>query len=150
MARMMPLVRRFVYWSKIDQDIQNIVRLCRWCSLSAKFLTVIYQSWPNAVKYLRLDCIVITLDMWMVVMSWLSSSFSKWFEIFKSISITSTVNVKFFHELVSRYGFPGNIMSDNGTWYTLSKFQIFLPVLCSWTCGNEAISPNHAENFINT
>lgn len=102
---MISLVRRFVYWSKIDQDIKNIVMSCRRCSLSAKSPTVIYQPWPNAVKYLRLDYIEIARDMWMVVMSWLSSSFSKWLEIFKWRNITSIVNVKFLHELVSRFGF---------------------------------------------
>jgi transposase InsO family protein len=51
--------------------------------------------------------------------------FSKWIEALPVTNQEATTAVKFFKSIVYRYGVPNNIITDNGTNFTLGEFQEF-------------------------
>lgn len=45
--RMKFLMRCYIYWPKMDQDIENLVKSCRGFALAAKSLHIKIQPWPK-------------------------------------------------------------------------------------------------------
>jgi IS30 family transposase len=51
--------------------------------------------------------------------------FTKWVEVKSSASITSSKVVEFIREIMYRFGVPNDIITDNGTWFTVREFKDF-------------------------
>ena len=51
---------------------------------------------------------------------------SKWPEVVQLASTTSTATIRALGSIFSRYGFPEQLVSDNGPQLTSGKFKIFL------------------------
>ena len=46
-SRMKSLMKSYMYWPKMDQDIEDLVRHCKGCQLAAKSPPVRTQPWPK-------------------------------------------------------------------------------------------------------
>ena len=55
----------------------------------------------------------------------LVDAYSKYPEVIKMNSITSTATIRALREIFSRHGLPKSIVSDNGTQFTSAEFQTF-------------------------
>ena len=44
---MKSLMRCYLYWLKMDEDIEDVVKSCRGCSLAAKSPPIKFQPWPK-------------------------------------------------------------------------------------------------------
>jgi transposase-like protein len=64
-------------------------------------------------------------------------TFTKWIEVKFVASITAAKAVEFIKEIMYRFGVPNNIITDNGTHFTASKFNDF--------CVDSDIKINYAE-----
>jgi transposase InsO family protein len=51
--------------------------------------------------------------------------FTKWFEVKSATSITTAKTVEFIREIMYRFGVPNNIITDNGTKFTVREFKDF-------------------------
>jgi hypothetical protein len=51
--------------------------------------------------------------------------FTKWIEVKPTASITVAKAVKFIKEIMYRFGVPNNIITDNGTQFTMREFKDF-------------------------
>ena len=51
---------------------------------------------------------------------------SKWIEIMKMSSTTSTATIQMLRTMFARYGLPHTLASDNGTCFTSQEFEDFL------------------------
>jgi transposase InsO family protein len=51
--------------------------------------------------------------------------FTKWIEVKPTASITAANEVEFIKEIMYRFGIPNNIITDNGTQFTVSEFKDF-------------------------
>jgi hypothetical protein len=51
--------------------------------------------------------------------------FMKWIKVKPAASITATKVVEFIKEIMYRFGIPNNIMTDNGTQFTVKEFKDF-------------------------
>jgi transposase InsO family protein len=51
--------------------------------------------------------------------------FTKWIEVKPAASITVAKAVKFIKEIMYRFGVPNNIITDNGTEFTVREFKDF-------------------------
>jgi transposase InsO family protein len=51
--------------------------------------------------------------------------FTKWIEVKPSTSITAAMVVEFIKEIMCRFGVPNNIITDNGTQFTVREFKDF-------------------------
>jgi hypothetical protein len=52
--------------------------------------------------------------------------FIKWIEVKHAASITAAKAVEFIKEIMHRFGIPNNIITDNGTQFTVREFKDFV------------------------
>jgi IS30 family transposase len=63
--------------------------------------------------------------------------FTKWIEVKPTASIRATKAIEFIKELMYRFGVPNNIITDNGTRFTVKELKDF--------CANSSIKINYAS-----
>jgi transposase InsO family protein len=63
--------------------------------------------------------------------------FRKWVEVKPVASITAAKAVEFVREIMYRFGVPNNIITDNGTQFTMREFKDF--------CADSSIKINNAS-----
>ena len=61
-------------------------------------------------------------EMFLVVMD----AYSKWLEVHRMKSITSTATIEKLREMFATRGLPATLVSDNGSNFTSSEFQEFI------------------------
>jgi hypothetical protein len=65
--------------------------------------------------------------------------FTKWIKVKPAASITVAKEVEFIKEIMYRFGVPNNIITDNGTQFTVREFKNF--------CADLSIKINYASMF---
>jgi hypothetical protein len=63
--------------------------------------------------------------------------FTKWIEVKPATTITAAKVVEFIKEIMYRFGVPNNIITDNGTLFTMREFKDF--------CADSGIKINQAS-----
>jgi IS30 family transposase len=63
--------------------------------------------------------------------------FTKWVEVKSTASITAAKAVEFIREIMYMFGVPNNIITDNGTQFTVREFKDF--------CADSGIKINYAS-----
>ena len=111
----------FVYWSNMDKDIENTIKLCKGCPLAAK-APMEFNPWSKT----NLPWSTIHIDFagplevfyyFIVVVS-----FSKWPKVHRCKNPTTEIAIKFLHEL---FGVVDTIVSDNRSQFTPREFKDF-------------------------
>lgn len=124
MDRMKSLARSFVYWPKIDDDIEGLVRCCRSCAEAAKSpRKTDLESWPVPSKpweRVHIDYAgpIDGFYYFLVI-----DAFSKWPEIFRTRSTTTSATLDILQEIFARFGNPRTLVSDNGTQFVSARFK---------------------------
>ncbi|XP_065075159.1 uncharacterized protein K02A2.6-like [Ochlerotatus camptorhynchus] len=124
MDRMKSLARSYIYWPNVDDDVEQFVRQCTACAEAAKSPTkATLESWPLPDKpwqRVHIDFAGPIHGYYYFVMV---DAFSKWPEVFRTQSVTTTATPNMLRETFSRYGNPDTLVSDNGTQFTSEQFQ---------------------------
>jgi transposase InsO family protein len=63
--------------------------------------------------------------------------FTKWIEVKPAASITATKVVEFIKEIMYKFGVPNNMITNNGTQFTMREFRDF--------CVDSRIKINYAQ-----
>jgi transposase InsO family protein len=63
--------------------------------------------------------------------------FTKWIKVKPAASITTAKAVEFIKEIMFKFGIPNNIITNNGTQFTMREFKNF--------CADFGIKINHAS-----
>jgi transposase InsO family protein len=63
--------------------------------------------------------------------------FTKWVKVKHAASITVAKAIEFIREIMYRFGIPSNIITDNGTQFTMREFKDF--------CADSGIKINYAS-----
>jgi transposase InsO family protein len=135
--------RQGFYWPTALRNAEEIVRACKGCQfyakqthLPARALQTIPITWPFAVWGLDMvgplkkapggfTHLLVTID-----------KFTKWIEAKLITTIDSKEAVKFFLDIVYRFGVPNSIITDNGTNFTGHYFQEFAEGYVWWNHPN--------------
>ena len=123
--RMKARARNYVYWPRIDADIQSVVQKCNDCQLSGKIpVKVLLASWKSGKPWSRVhaDNAGPVHGSYFLV---LVDSYSKWPEIVQLRQITSSKVIMALGKVYARFGNPEVLVSDNGTQFKSSPFQNF-------------------------
>ena len=119
MTRMKSLMQSYMYWPRMDQDIEKMVKECRGCQLVAKAPPIKIQPWP---KTCSVDEVTHRLPLnghnYFIIVD----SFSNWLEIFKCRHPISTNTINVLNELFSHFGMLKTLVSDKGTQFTDREF----------------------------
>lgn len=126
-TKMKQLARRYVYWKRIDKDIERLVRECEACvSIRHSPIKAPLHPWEEPERNWQR----IHIDyagpyqghQFLVVMD----AKSKWAEIETSTSSPTTAStIELLQEMFARHGFPDVLVSDNATIFTSEAFQEF-------------------------
>ncbi|XP_055689215.1 uncharacterized protein K02A2.6-like [Lutzomyia longipalpis] len=128
MARMKALARSYVYWPGIDADIESKVRNCVDCATADRTPVKTHlASWPLSSypwQRIHIDYAKYRGENFFLVVD----SYSKWPEIFKTSSTTTSQTINKLTEVFARLGIPETLVSDNGTQFTNPEFKKFCDV----------------------
>lgn len=152
--RMKSLARSYVYWPKIDAQIEDFVKHCSNCASVSKSPTkATLSSWsiPKApLERVHIDIAGPVRGKYYLV---IVDAYSKWPEVVQSTTISSKEILNRLHEFISRYGQPKTLVSDNGTQFTSAIFKQF----CAERGITQIFSPAYhpqsngqAERFVDT
>ena len=130
-TRMKMLARSYVWWPKIDQDIENRVRQCAGCEevRSERPPSVFLHPWEhtrNPWERVHLDFAGPMRGRYYLV---LVDSHSKWPEIVPMKDITAGATIRELTSIFARFGIPIQLVSDNGPQLTSQEFENFMEKL---------------------
>lgn len=124
---MKSIARSFVWWPKMDQDIEKLCFTCSDCqrhSNMPKSAPVHPWDWPKEPwDRLHIDFAGPFMNsMFLLIID----AHSKWVEIFPMNSTTTTNTIEKLRILFSQLGLPKVIVSDNGPQFVSEEFHLFL------------------------
>ena len=125
-VRMKRIARRYFWWPRIDDEIDEATRQCAACQAQARRPSKSYATWtwPSGPwRRLHIDFAGPFLGkMFLVVVD----AYSKFLEVVPMSTATSAGTIKALRRLFAMFGLPVHIVSDNGTQFTSSEFESFL------------------------
>lgn len=148
------LARSYVWWPKLDNDIENLIQNCEPCrELQAspeKAKLIPWKPSDSVWSRIHVDFAGPVRNFYLFVVV---DSFSKWVEVFKTKTITSAFTISKLRDLFSHYGLVDVLVSDNGTQFTSDEFKKFLylnGVKHILTAPGNPSTNGQAENFVKT
>lgn len=152
--RMKAIMRSYVYWPGVDREVANFVSACRECAAVAKVPSkTLLSSWPlpsNPWQRIHLDYAGPFEGSYFLV---IIDSYSKWPEIIRTSSISTTSTLDLLYETFARFGLPETIVTDNGTQFTSVEFKEFCDasgIIHLKTTPYHPQSNGQAERFVDT
>ncbi|CAB3989970.1 Transposon Tf2-9 poly, partial [Paramuricea clavata] len=126
MTRMKGLARSYVWWPKIDSDIEQTVSTCPVCqkmrSEPAKAPVHLWTFPSQPWSRIHIDFAgPIAGKMYLVVVD----AYSKFPEVVKMTTTTATTTINALRDIFSRHGLPEILVSDNGPQFIAGEFQQF-------------------------
>ena len=125
-SRMKSLARGFVWWPRIDKDLEEKVKQCSTCQEHRHHpppAPLHPWEWPKH-PWVRLHADYVGPfmgKMFLVVID----AYSKWIEVKTVSSATSTVTTNQLRSIFATHGLPEILVTDNGTTFTSAEFQEF-------------------------
>ncbi|XP_060855198.1 uncharacterized protein K02A2.6-like [Metopolophium dirhodum] len=126
-VKMKNLARSYVWWPKIDNDIEKIIKECEKClAYSDNPPRSVLRSWPwpeGPAQRVHLDFMgPVNGNMFVCVID----AYSKWVFIKYMKNITTFSTVKVLKEYFSLWGIPAKLVTDNGPSLCSEDFELFL------------------------
>jgi len=125
-SRTKTFARSYMWWPGMDSEIESMVRGCAVCQTVQKMpAKAPLQPWPWPTRvWQRIHIDFAEKDQQMMLV--LIDSHSKWIEVFPMKSTTSTKTIEILRVVFARYGFPEELVSDNGPQFISTEFQAFV------------------------
>ena len=123
-TRMKSLARGVVWWPKLDDDIDLLVRSCHKCQMqqdNPPLAPLIPWSWPTRPwSRLHIDYLGPFLGhSWLLIID----AHSKWMEVFPMTSTSSAATIQCLRDVFARFGLPDRIVSDNASNFVSAEFS---------------------------
>lgn len=125
-VKMKSVARSYVWWPKIDNDIEKVANCCERClKHRPEDKKSFVNPWPTTnfpFQRIHVDFLgPFHGSMYLVILD----AYSKWPEVVKMQRITADQTISKVRECCARYGLPLTIVSDCGTQFTSGMFQRF-------------------------
>ena len=126
-VKMKSLARNYVWWPKMDKELELKVRSCKMCQSNQNNpprAPLNPWKWPEE-SWVRLHADYagpFIGHMYLIIVD----AHSKWLEILPTTAATSQATVKKMREVFVTHGLPDEIVTDNGTHFTGTEFQRFM------------------------
>ena len=123
---MKAIARSYVWWPKLDNDIEQVVRECTTCQSvrsTPQSAPLIPWKWPvRPFQRVHIDFCHKDDDNFLVVID----SHSKWIDVKHMRTITANRTIDELRLIFAEHGLPEEIVSDNGPQFTSDEFSKFL------------------------
>lgn len=126
-SKMKALARSYVWWPKMDEQIEELVKKCPECqkSQSAPPPAPLHPwQWPDQPwSRVHLDFAGPFMGhMFLVIVD----AYSKWLDAHIMPSITSTKTIEVLRSVFATHGLPQTIVTDNGPSFVSQEFSNFM------------------------
>lgn len=146
------LARSYVWWPKIDSDIEKVVQSCMPCQelqpSPEKSPLISWTPADSVWSRIHIDYAGPINGFYLLVVI---DSYSKWVEVFKTKEMTTKFTINKLRELFCRYGIVDKLVSDNGAQFTSYEFQQFMAlnhINHILTAPGKPATNGQAENFV--
>ena len=150
--RIKSLMRSYVYWPKMDNDITDMIEKCKGCALAAKAPLTSFKPWPKTEQpwsRIHVDFTDPLEDFYYLIVV---DTYSKWPEVLRCRRPTGTT-IGFLHELFARFGVVDCVVSDNRRQLTSVEFKEFCEIFQIKFITTPQYHPrsnSQAEHFVDT
>jgi hypothetical protein len=121
--------RHGFYWPMAQKDAEQLVKICNGCQRFSKHrntptaaLKTIPLTWPFAVGGLDMVGPFKTVPQGFTHLLVTVDKFTKWIEAKPIKKLNGSSTIKFFNEIITRYGVPHSIITDKGTNFAKGVF----------------------------
>ena len=125
-VRMKRLARRYMWWPRIDRDLEQVCAQCPECQAEARLPAKEFGSWSwptGPWQRLHIDYAGPFMGkMFLVIVD----SYSRFLDIVPMDRATSATTIAALRRVFALFGLPHHIVSDNGSQFTSEEFQSFL------------------------
>ncbi|XP_037821331.1 uncharacterized protein K02A2.6-like [Lucilia sericata] len=126
-GKMKGIARSFVYWPKIDADIEAVAKDCNDCARVAnkpKKYTDHHWEYPKGPwERVHIDYAGPFEGMMLLI---ITDAYSKWLDVKITKSMTAEATIALVDEVFANYGVPAMVVSDNGTNFSSEEFNKYL------------------------
>ncbi|XP_018395382.1 PREDICTED: uncharacterized protein K02A2.6-like [Cyphomyrmex costatus] len=154
MVKMKELARSYCWWSKIDDDIENIVKNCANCNVNKNNVpkASIHHWQPSSAPMQRvhMDFAGPFLNKMFLIMI---DAYSKWPEVHVLNDITANTTISKCRQIFAAFGLPRTLVTDNGRTFVSQEFQNFLRsngIVHKVTAPYNPATNGQAERFVQT
>lgn len=124
-VKMKSLARTYVWWPGIDMDIENWCKCCKVCqSYDRKKSEKELSEWPKTsfpLERIHIDFFFLEKSTFLIM----ADSYSKWIDIFPMGKTGAIETIDKLMSVVDVFGYPVEIVSDNGPPFSSSEFHTF-------------------------
>lgn len=124
--RVKMLARSWVWWPKMDDDLESLVKKCSVCqSVQKSAECVPLQPWPlasNIWERVHMDFADVEGTSLLIMVD----TYSKWVEVKVMTSTTASHTVEAVRTCFAAYGLPVEAVTDNGPQFRSNEFKTFL------------------------
>ena len=126
-SKMKALARSYVWWPKMDGDIEDMVKNCTSCQVtrpSPPTAQLHPWEWPDQPwSRLHIDFAGPFMGRMFLI---LVDSHSKWLDVQVMQSISSNKTIEKLRVIFATHGLPHKVVSDNGPSFTSEEFKKFM------------------------
>lgn len=126
-TRMKGLARSYMWWPKLEAEIEALVNTCQVCQENRNLPAVAPLhpwEWPSKPwQRVHVDYAGPFLGKMFLI---LIDAHSKWMEVYPLNSSTTAVTIQCLRRTFSQLGLPEMVVSDNGTCFTSMEFKEFM------------------------
>ncbi|XP_055586480.1 uncharacterized protein K02A2.6-like [Uranotaenia lowii] len=152
--KMKSVARGSIWWPQIDSYIEDHAKTCLSCLIeqpSPPLSQLIPWELPDKPwARLHADFAGPLNGMWFLIVI---DSYTKWPEVFATKSITTDFTITPLMDCMARFGLPDQLVTDNGTQFTATRFRDFLKangIKQTLTAPGHPATNGAAENFVKT
>ena len=126
-TKMKSLARSYIWWPKMDRDIEDLVKKCSVCQetrASPQAAPLHPWQWPTSPwSRIHLDFAGPYMGhMFLVIVD----AHSKWLDAYIMSTITSSKTIEILRTVFATNGLPQTVVTDNGTSFTSQEFKTFM------------------------
>ena len=127
MSKMKSLARCYVWWPRMDREIEACVKACEMCQVNQKAPPVVplhpwlYPSRPWSRIHIDHAGPFMGKTFLLVI-----DAYTKWLDVHIMPSTSSSATIELLRKSFSTFGLPEVVVSDNGTGFKSEEFEAFL------------------------
>lgn len=148
------LAREYVYWPKMSEDIEHLVRQCDACAINQKLpVKVPLDPWPipsRPMERVHMDYAEAANGHYLLIFV---DAYTKFIDVATTSTITTNRTIDLCRKIFSRYGPPDILVTDHGTQFTSGQFAAFCKEMQSThllSSVNHPQSNGQAERMVDT
>ncbi|KAL5510419.1 hypothetical protein EMCRGX_G005959 [Ephydatia muelleri] len=124
------LARSYIWWPKLDEDIEKLSANCEKCGITANTPPVFsYHPWQQ--PHGPWDRIHVDFGEWRgIYFLVVVDAYSKWPEVRVMRSTTTQHTMEVLSDIFATHGLPRVLVTDNGPQFTAKEFSDFLKTNC--------------------